>query len=203
MSAPPRIVAILLAAGRGSRYGVSLNKLLAEFQGRPLVRRAAAAALASRVDRTIVVTGHGSAEIEAALAGLPLAFAHNRDFASGLASSLRRGLSAAQDADAVVVLLADMPGVSSRIIDALIARFAAQPDAPAVVPVQGGRRGNPALLAKSLFPRLAALEGDEGARRLLSALDGVVELPVDDGDALADVDTPADLARLRSAFTRS
>ncbi|WP_363346080.1 nucleotidyltransferase family protein [Methylocystis echinoides] len=202
MSVTSWISVVLLAAGRGSRFGGASNKLLADFDGRPLVRRAAEAALASRARDTIVVTGHGRPEIEAALAGLPLSFAHNPDFASGLASSLRKGLAAAAAADAVIVLLADMPGVSSGLIDGLIFAFEKAPEAPAIVPVQGGRRGNPALLAKSLFPRLMALEGDEGAKRLLSELDGVIELPVDE-DVLNDVDVPSDLDRLRGQIRRS
>lgn len=203
MSDAPVIVAILLAAGRGSRFGDLANKLLADLDGRPLIRRAAEAALASRLRRVIVVTGHQRAKIETALSGLRLSFAHNCDFASGLASSLRRGLAAAADADGVIVLLADMPAVSPRIVDALVSAFEREPGVPAVVPLRGGRRGNPALLSKRLFSRLARLEGDEGARRLLSALDGVLELPVEDDAVLADVDTPADLARLREEIRRS
>ncbi len=203
MSGTPRIAALLLAAGRGSRFGAFANKLLADLEGRPLVRRAAEAALASRLHRVIVVTGHERAEIEAALAGLPLVFTHNRDFASGLASSLRRGVAAAADDDGVVVLLADMPRVSLRTIDALISAFEEAPGALAVVPVREGRRGNPALLAKSIFPQIAALEGDEGARRLLRKLGGVIEFPVEEDEVLADVDTPADLESLRDQIRRS
>ncbi len=203
MSETLRIVAILLAAGRGSRFDSSANKLLADLDGRPLIRGVAETALASRVQSTIVVTGHDRRQIETALAGLPLHFTHNHKFMSGLASSLRRGLAAAADADGVVVLLADMPRVSPQTIDALIRAFAEAPGAAAVVPVRGGRRGNPALLARSLFPRLAALEGDEGARRLLRELDGVVELPIEEDAVLADVDTPADLEGLREQIRRS
>lgn len=203
MSGAPLIAALLLAAGRGARFGASANKLLADFDGRPLIRRAAEAALASRLRRVIVVTGHQRVEIEAALAGLPLSFVPNPDFSRGLASSLRRGLTAAGDAEGVIVLLGDMPAVSPRLIDALVSAFEKAPGAAAVVPVRGGRRGNPALLARRLFPALAALEGDEGARRLLRETDGVVELPVEDDAVLADVDTPADLARLRETIRRS
>jgi molybdenum cofactor cytidylyltransferase len=199
----PPVVALLLAAGRGVRFGSTLPKLLADLDGRPLVRRAAESALASRASRVVVVTGHAREEIEAALAGLPLSLAHNAAYATGLAASLRAGLAAAADACGVVVLLADMPGVSSATVDALIAAFETAPDAPAVVPTHEGRRGNPVLLARRLFPRLAALQGDEGARKLLDGLDGVVEVAVEDDRILADVDTPADLARLRVALRRS
>ncbi len=192
---------LLLAAGRGSRFGAA-PKLLANLDGRPLVRRAAEAALASRAARVIVVTGHARDAIEAALAGLPLSFAHNPDYASGLASSLRAGLAAAADACGAIALLGDMPGVAPSTLDSLIAAFEKAPDAPAIVPTHKGQRGNPALLGRKIFPQLMALHGDEGARRLLAKCEGVAELAVADDQILADVDTPADLARLLSKIKR-
>jgi molybdenum cofactor cytidylyltransferase len=192
------IVAVVLAAGQGARFGVGQNKLLVELDGRAPLRRAVDAARASRVSRTIVVTGHARAKVEAALSGLPLDLVHNPDFACGLASSLRLGLSAAAQADGALVLLADMPGVSPQILDALVEAFEAAPaDCAAVVPVCGGKRGNPVLLARRLFPSLAELEGDAGARRLLQSVDGVVEARIDDEAIFADVDTRDDFDRLR------
>jgi molybdenum cofactor cytidylyltransferase len=191
------IVAVILAAGRGARYGAGRNKLLAEIAGQPMLRRVVESALASRASRLVVVTGHAREEIEKALAGLPVQFVPNPDFAMGLASSLRAGLAAAIDADGAVVLLGDMPGVTAEIVDALIAAFETAPGCAAVVPTCGGRRGNPVLLARAIFPQIAALAGDEGARRLLRAMEGVVELPFDDDGILADVDAPADLARFK------
>jgi molybdenum cofactor cytidylyltransferase len=191
-----RIVALVLAAGQGRRFGAA-NKLLAEVEGRPLLRRAVEAGLGSKATRMVVVTGHDRAAVEAALAGLPVTFVHNAGFASGMAGSLRAGLAAAGDADGVVVLLGDMPGVTARHVDALIDGFAAAPGASAIVPVRNRRRGNPALLARALFPRLQALEGDTGARRLLAEAEGVVELVENDDAILTDVDSPADIDAFR------
>jgi molybdenum cofactor cytidylyltransferase len=191
------VAAIILAAGRGARFSDVDNKLLAELDGRPLLSHAAQAALASHARSVIVVTGRQRDEIMAALAGLPVAFVHNPDFASGLASSLRAGLTAAAGADAVLILLGDMPRVAAPILNAIIAAFEERPDCAAIVPTYRGARGNPVLLARAVFPRLMALQGDEGARRLLREMEGVVELPVDDTRILADVDAPADLERFR------
>ena len=189
------VAAIVLAAGRGARFDATQSKLLADFGGRPLVRRAVEAALGSRASKTIVVTGHARDEIETALAGLPLVFAHNPDFASGMASSLRVGLANAADSAGALALLADMPGVTSAILDQLIEAFNRAPDRAAVTPVSKGRRGNPVLLARRLFPLLASLRGDEGARRLLNSTEGVLEVAVDDESVLADIDTREDLER--------
>lgn len=196
MRGAPVVAAIILAAGRGARFSADENKLLAPLDGQPLLRHVAETALASRASRVIVVTGHKSDAVAAALDGLPVSYVHNMDFASGLASSLRIGLAAAEQADGALILLGDMPGVSAPVLDALITAFEATPHCAAVVPVCQGERGNPVLLARGLFPQLAQLRGDEGARRVLRSIDGVVELSLDDPSILADVDTPADLASL-------
>lgn len=191
------VAAIILAAGRGARYGAQSNKLLVEIGGQPILRCVAAAALASRARRTIVVTGHARHEAEAALHGLCVDFRHNPDFASGLASSLRVGLAAAGGADGALMMLGDMPGVSPSTLDALIAAFEADKDCAAIVPAFRGKRGNPALLSRALFEQVAELDGDTGARDLLRSAKGVVQLPVEDAGILADVNTPADLLRFR------
>jgi molybdenum cofactor cytidylyltransferase len=192
----PAVAAVILAAGRGARYGEGMNKLLAEIDGEPLLRRVALSALASRACATIVVTGHAREAVEAALVPLPVRFVHNPNFATGLSSSLRAGLSAV-GADAALILLADMPGVSSSVIDTLIAAFERAPGSAAVAPSCRGRRGNPVLISRRIFPQIALLEGDEGARKLLAALDGVVDLPLDNTGVWGDVDTPADLLRFK------
>jgi molybdenum cofactor cytidylyltransferase len=193
------VAAIVLAAGRGARFDATRGKLLADYGGRPLVRYAVEAALGSKASKTIVVTGHARDEIERALAGLPVVFAYNPDFARGMASSLRAGLAHAADSAGALALLADMPGVRSAILDQLIAAFNCAPDSAAVTPVYRDRRGNPVLLARRLFPRLALLRGDEGARRLLGSTEGVLEIAVDDSGVLADIDTREDLERAPGA----
>jgi len=189
------VAAIVLAAGHGARFDATRGKLLTDFGGRPLVRCAVEAALGSKASKTIVVTGHTSDEMERALAGLPVVFAYNLDFASGITSSLRAGLAHAAASAGALALLADMPDVTSAILDQLIAAFNCAPDRAAVAPVYQGRRGNPVLLGRRLFPRLALLKGDEGARRLLGSTEGVLEIAVDDKSVLADIDTREDLER--------
>jgi molybdenum cofactor cytidylyltransferase len=139
-------------------------------------------------------------DVEAALAGLPLAFAFNPDFASGLASSLRIGVaSLPTSAAGAVVLLGDMPDVEGATIDRIVKVFSTSGGALAAVPVNAGRRGNPVLLGRKLFTAVARLEGDEGARRLLhkAASDRIAEVPFDDAAVTLDIDTPDDLATAR------
>jgi molybdenum cofactor cytidylyltransferase len=194
-----RIAAIVLAAGRSTRMG-GPNKLLAEIGGKPLVRIAAEQALASRAAPVIVVTGHEHERIGAALAGLSVKLVHNPDFASGLGGSLKAGIAAVPaDVDGAVVCLGDMPQVDAALIDQLIAAFDPEKGALAVVPVFDGRRGNPVLWSRRFFPELMTIEGDVGARHLISRYnEAVVEVPVTGKAALVDVDTPEALRGVKA-----
>jgi molybdenum cofactor cytidylyltransferase len=196
------VAALVLAAGCGSRFGTE-PKLLALLDGKPLVRHVAEAALASQAAPVLVVVGKRAPEIIAALAGLHLSFIQNPDFAGGLSTSLRAGFAALPPTAAgAVVLLGDMPRVQRPLIDGLIAAWDGAGRPHAAVPVAGGRRGNPVLLAAALAPEIARLSGDVGAGPLLRAYPDVLEWPTDDPGVLADVDTPAELAGLRKAGER-
>lgn len=196
------VAAIVLAAGLGSRFGET-PKVLAELDGTPLVRRVAEAAAASRVDPVIVVVGRAAPAVRAALDGLPVTVVENTDYARGLSTSLKAGFAALPPhAVGAVVCLGDMPLLGADILDALVDAFAEAPDAGAIVPVHGGRRGNPVLLAYRLAPAIARLEGDRGAGPLLRARSDVRELPWGDDRVLVDVDTPESLARLGESRAR-
>ncbi|MBM3529881.1 MAG: 4-diphosphocytidyl-2C-methyl-D-erythritol kinase [Alphaproteobacteria bacterium] len=201
-SVPPvgrRIGAVILAAGRSTRMG-GPNKLLAEIGGKPLVRIAAEAALASRARPVVVVTGHQREQVEAALAGLDVARVHNPHYANGLSTSLRAGLSALPaDVDGAVVCLGDMPQVSATLIDRLIAAFDLERGALVVVPMTDGTRGNPVVWSRRFFSELMALEGDVGARNLIARYpEAVAEVPLADQAVLIDVDTPEALRKVKA-----
>jgi molybdenum cofactor cytidylyltransferase len=193
------IAAVVLAAGRSTRMG-GPNKLLAEIGGRPLVRIAVEQALASRAKPVIVVTGHERERVEAVLKGLPVQLVHNPDFAVGLGGSVRTGIAAVPAAaDGAIVCLGDMPQVDAPLIDRLIAGFAPEQGALAVVPTIDGQRGNPVLWARRFFPDLMAIEGDVGARNLINRYgEAVVEVPVTGKGALVDVDTPEALRGVKA-----
>jgi molybdenum cofactor cytidylyltransferase len=193
------IAAVVLAAGRSTRMGGS-NKLVAEIGGKPLVRIAAEQALASKAAPVIVVTGHQRERVEAALAGLQVHLVHNPDFAQGLGTSLKTGIAAVPaEADGAIVCLGDMPQVDATLIDRLIAAFDPEKGALAVMPTIDGRRGNPVLWSKRFFPELMAIEGDVGARHLITRYgEVVVEVPVTGTAALVDVDTPEALSGVKA-----
>ena len=194
----PRIGAVVLAAGMSSRMGS--HKLLEEIGGKPMVRRAVEAALGSAAGPVLVVTGNGAAKVRAALDGLKIQIVDNPDFTKGLSTSLKYGISALpDDCDGALILLADMPGVSSALIDKLIAAFDPAEERAICVATRHGRRGNPVLWARRFFPEIAGLEGDVGAKALMVAYDELVcEVEAPDDAPLVDIDTPEALEAYRA-----
>jgi molybdenum cofactor cytidylyltransferase len=194
------VAAIILAAGRSTRMG-GPNKLLAELGGKPLVRIVTEQALGSKAQGVIVVTGHQAEQVEQSLQGLNVKFVRNPDFAEGLASSVKAGISAVPaDADGAVICLGDMPLIDSHLIDRLVDAFAPDGGNLIALPVSDGRRGNPVLWSRRFFSELMTLDGDIGARHLIAKHGAAVtEVPVEGHAAFLDIDTPEALeAALRS-----
>ncbi|MBK1668098.1 hypothetical protein CKO28_08615 [Rhodovibrio sodomensis] len=187
--AAPRIAALVLAAGQSSRMG-GRNKLLETVDGQPLLLHAVDAAEGSRADPVVVVTGHAQTAVADLLQDRAVAPVHNPAFASGMASSLRAGLSALPgEIDGVVVLLGDMPRVDAATVDRLIDAFDPDNGAAIVAASAQERRGNPVLLGRRFFPEIREIEGDQGAKPILQAYPDQVRL-VETGDAFTDLDTP-------------
>jgi molybdenum cofactor cytidylyltransferase len=198
------IAAIVLGAGRSSRMG-GPNKLLAEINGKPLIRMVVEQAMASRARPIIVVTGHQRDRVEAVLSGLPVKFVHNPHFADGLGTSLRAGIAALPaDVDGAIVCLGDMPQVDAPLIDRLIGALDPDKGALIAVPVMEGKRGNPVVWSRRFFPELMAVEGDVGARYLIGRYaEAVAEVPVSGTAVLTDVDTPEALQAVKAALEKT
>jgi molybdenum cofactor cytidylyltransferase len=174
-------------------------KQLLDWGGRPLVRAAAETAVAARLEPILAVVGAARAEVSAALAALPIRIVDNPGYAGGQSTSLRAGIAAlGPAAGAVLVLLGDQPFVTAEIVERIVEAWR-QTRAPIVAPVYAGQRGNPVLFARSVFPELLAIQGDQGARAILAGDSSRIHLVrFDDARPLADVDTPEDYARLQS-----
>ena len=196
--APPRepsVSVLVLAAGRSRRMG-GPNKLLATFDGVPLLRRSVETALRSKAARVHVVVGHQSTGTREVLAGLDVAIHDNPDYAAGLATSLKLGfVSAAAGSDGVLVMLADQPLLTPDHLDALIAAFRPAGDGAIVLACDAGRRANPVILSSTFRDEIGVLEGDVGARSVVQAHRDLVR-EVEIGPAASfDVDTPDLMAR--------
>lgn len=193
------MAAILLAAGSSRRFG-SANKLLAEVAGRPLVAWTAAAFASSRAYDLIVVTGHEAESIEKALSHLPVRFVHNPDHLSGMGSSVAAGIGGVwQDAKGALISPADMPEMTTELIDTLISAFEAGGCDRVIRPrLPDGRPGHPVLWPRRYFARLAALRGPAGGKTLLDRMQGeVAYIQCSDAGSALDIDTAEDLDRYR------
>jgi len=188
-----RLEAVVLAAGAGSRFGG--GKLLAAYGSGVLLHGALAAAFAAPARGVTVVTGADAAAVAAAARAFDprVRLVHAPDHAEGMGASLRTGIaSLPADAAAAFVFLGDMPRVPHDVARSLAEAVANGSSAAA--PTFGGRRGNPVLLARELFPGLLALQGDEGARRILQGLgDRLALVEAADDGVLFDVDQQSDM----------
>lgn len=193
----PRVTAVLLAGGQSRRMG-SLNKLLAPVDGVPMVRATLECIIAGGVDRVLVVTGHESERVRAALHGLSVDFVHNPHYAQGLSTSLACGIGAlGADVDAALVCLGDMPRVRPQHVQRLLAAFDPLEGRSICVPTHRGKRGNPVLWDRRYFAQMSVVRGDVGARHIIGEhLDAVCEVEMDDAGVLLDVDSPQALAEL-------
>jgi molybdenum cofactor cytidylyltransferase len=190
--------ALVLAAGLGSRFGG--RKLISPWRGGVLLDGALSVALDSPVEAVLLVVGADGPQVAAAARALAerrgqagrLVVVTAHDFAEGLSASLRAGLAALPpQASGVLVFLGDMPVIPSDMPAQLAGALAA--GALAAAPTCQGKRGHPVALSRSLFPALAGLSGDRGARSVLEGLGETLTLiETDDPGVLIDVDRPGE-----------
>ncbi len=195
----PKIAALILAAGRSSRFIDKTGgptKLLADVGGEPMIVRVVKAALASHARPVVVVVGHQQEAVRAALAGLDVTIVENPHYAEGISTSLKAGLPILPtEIDGALVQLGDMPSVPASVLDQLIAAFNPLEGRAIVVPTSGGKRGNPVLWGRPFFEEMGKVQGDVGARHLIGAYpEAVAEVAMADDCVLLDIDEPAALA---------
>jgi CTP:molybdopterin cytidylyltransferase MocA len=191
------LAAVVLAAGRGERFGGEIPKPLLEWHGRALVAYALDAATASGCRPVVLVV---SDDHVITVAPPDTVVARNPDPARGIASSLQCALATLErraEVRAVIVGLADQPLVGAEAYRRLTTAYNA--GARLAVATYAGVRANPVLIAREYWPQAMALDGDEGARVLFRHHD-VVEVPCDGTGDPTDVDTPEDLAALESRW---
>lgn len=191
---PPRIAAILLAAGESRRMGYP--KPLLRVGAESFIARTTALALGV-ASRVVIVLGAHADRVRPAIApNSGIIVVENPNFERGQLSSLKVGLGEAVSggADAVIVHLADHPLVSPATFRALVDEYG-KTASPIVVACYRGRRGHPVIFDRSVFAELMAAPEDQGARVVVNAEpERVLYVDVDDPGVVLDLDTPADLA---------
>jgi molybdenum cofactor cytidylyltransferase len=190
----PRITAVVLAAGAGSRFGG--GKLLASVDGKPILQHVLDAIAAAGLVDVVVVLGDDADEIERTIAWRSEGRIRNPDARRGLSSSVRLGLGAVDpSADGALFLLGDQPTVRSEVIDALVSVSPSDGRTIVVPRYIGGGGPNPVVVHRGAFDLASALDGDRGFGPLIAARRDLVEEVGVDGSN-PDVDTRGDLALL-------
>jgi len=189
-----RTVIVILAAGGSRRLGQP--KQLLAVSGEPMIRRIVRSAVESGLEQVVVVLGSSACDCVSAIKQCGADIVVNPFWECGLAGSIRIGVERAEaaGADAVLILLADQPCLTSKVIREFLDRAVARPD-QVIAARYGDVVGPPIFFGLNWFPRLKALQGDEGARKLIrEQQNGGIEI-VDWPEGAIDIDLPEDLPR--------
>jgi molybdenum cofactor cytidylyltransferase len=189
------LYAIVLAAGPSTRFGSP--KQLVRVGGRPLLHTLVTRAAEVTGNALVVVLGAGADRLAPLLKHSPGTLVINREWREGLASSIRAGVARLPPAcTGALLVLADQAGVTADDLRRLAGTWRKQPQYMAAA-LYAGTVGAPAIFPRAVFPELAALRGDAGARAVLRrGADTLVRVPMP--SAALDVDTPEDLLAIEA-----
>ena len=189
-----RIPVIVLAAGAASRFG--RPKLLEDLDGRPLLQHALASARDAGLGPVLLITGHDADAVQQAAAGYVDEIVFNPAHADGMGTSIACAIRACRnEADAVLVLLADQPRISGEHLRRLVDTWSGVTD-EIVATTFAETLGPPVLFGSGTFDMLVELEGDRGAKSLLHGDRFRVHTIACDAAAI-DIDTEAELNAVR------
>jgi len=198
---------IVLAAGRSERLG--RPKQLVTLGHKPIIRHVCERAVASELDRLIVVVGHRADDVTEAIGndlcdGERLRTVYNPHFRSGMGRSLQTGLSQVWEwYSSIMILLGDQPLVTSTLINHLLRRFYSS-GKDICVPVHKGQRRNPVILGRRFYNDIMRIDGDKGARDIIQDNDDAVEaIEISNERYFMDVDTREDYEMLRALYERT
>jgi molybdenum cofactor cytidylyltransferase len=186
------IAAVILAAGASTRMG--MPKQLLPYRGRSLLRRATETAIAAHCSPIFVVLGAYSDRIYSEISDLPIQAIENREWQTGMGSSIRCGIQALMDTspsvEATILLLCDQPFVSTQTIHQLESVYRST-NYPIIASAYQNTIGVPALFHSTLFSELTRLTQAEGAKKVIQRhINSVVTVEFPQG--AIDVDTPDD-----------
>jgi molybdenum cofactor cytidylyltransferase len=189
------VAGIVLAAGASTRLG--RNKLFIELEGESLLRRAVRRVSDAGLDPVIVVLGHEADRAREELSGLSSVPIVNPDYLRGVNSSVRTGITAVSQSAAAVVVLADMPFVTTAMIATLVDRYRTSA-APLVISDYGGVNAPPMLYDRSLFDELVSMEGEGCGKQVVKRHRAEAIAVTWPSDALIDLDVPDDYDRVKA-----
>ncbi len=193
------IAGVVLAAGNSTRMG--RNKLLLELNGEPVIRRAVGRAIDAGLSPVIVVLGFEADRVREALSGLTHHEVTNPEFEAGINGSVRLGIGAVpQPAIAAVVMLPDMPFVTTSMLETLMARYR-ESEAPLVISRYGDVNAPPMLHGRMLFPEFDGPDGEGCGKHVVRRHRGEAIIVEWKPAVLTDLDVPEDYERVKADMT--
>ena len=188
---------LILAAGSSSRMRGG-DKLLEPVEGQPQLARLVRAALATGLPVTVTLPPDRPARI-ACLDGLPITRVMVPGADEGMAASLRAGIGALPRPAPVLVVLGDLPEITTDDLCRMTAAWATRPEALLRGAAQDGTPGHPVGFPADLIAELRTLSGDQGAREVIGRhRHRLLSVPLPGQHATTDLDTPEDWARWRA-----
>lgn len=187
---PKTIAAMVLAAGQSKRMGQD-NKLLLPYRDETVLSHVLGQVKQAGIDKIYAVTGYQSDEVAQEISRHDVTIFHNDLYAEGMSTSVKLGIrSLPQDVDAVLVILGDMPNISADILKHIMAAYDPEQGKTIIIPKHNGKRGNPILWDREFFSEFERLEGDMGAKVLLSEYpEYIYEVDVGSDAVFLDIDT--------------
>lgn len=186
---------VVLAAGQGSRFGGSVHKLEQPLGHSTVLGSTLGQVIASDCPFIVVTTARLVPLALRQVARRDLLVVSEEDARRGVGHSIAAGVSERPMASGWLVLPGDMPMIGAASMRAVAD---ALDEHPIAFSQYRGRRGHPVGFGAELYSELVALEGDQGARRIVARYPAHA-VAIDDPGVLVDIDTPGDLARARNA----
>ena len=188
-----KIAVTILAAGGSTRMG-DHNKLLLLIDGKPMIYSVCRMVLDAKVNQIILVTGYQNNEVEQSIPKGINKIVCNRNWESGMMSSIHAGMSRLEkDVDGNMIVLGDMPLISTMTINKIIRKFSKYNGNHIVYPIYDDKQANPVIFPRKYFPEILNSKGDRGCKKVLKKYPrDSIGIDIDSDEVIIDCDTRDD-----------
>ena len=188
-----KIAVTILAAGGSKRMG-NLNKLLLLLNDRSIIYRVCKMVLDAEVDQIILVTGHQNKEVEKSIPEGINTIVYNKNWEKGMMTSIYAGMCGMDnDVDGNMIILGDMPLISTVTINKIIQEFNKYNGNHIVYPIYDNKQANPVIFPKKYFPEILSSKGDKGCKKVLKKYPrDALGIQINSDEVIIDCDTRDD-----------
>ena len=192
-----KISATILAAGQSLRMDND-NKLLLPIEGVAIIQLVCKTVLSANINPVIVVTGYENEIVSQAIPKEVDNIVYNSDWNSGMSSSIYKGISSLpENVDGNMIVLGDMPMISTDTLQLLIDQFIKQKGRLIIYPIYEDRQANPVIFPKKYFSEILSSTGDRGCKKVLKQYpEDAIGIPIQSQEVVLDCDTKDDYFNL-------